>query len=418
MRFCMITTFYPPYSFGGDAVFVQQLSNELAKRGHQVEVVHCRDTYNLLAGRTPSPAYHDHPNVTVHALKSPLGFVSPLATHQTGRPILKSSRIKEILEKPFDVIHYHNISLVGGPKILHYGQAVKLYTLHEYWLVCPTHMLFKFNHEVCTHKQCLSCTLAHGRPPQLWRYTDMIAQAVKQVDLFIAPSEFTRNKHFEMGLKIPIVELPYFTSRWERHDTFPRRSTGEVPYFLFVGRLVKIKGLQALLPVFRRYEKAQLWIVGVGDYEPVLRRMAQGSPNIKFLGYQSGERLRILYQQAVASIVPSLWYEVFGLVILEAFSQGTPVIVRNRGAMPKLIDESGGGFVFNTDQELLDAMDRLVGDPDLRQRIGRRGYAALRQKWRADMHIQRYMEIIEQIARPKRDNSGGEVFVAPAYKSI
>jgi glycosyltransferase involved in cell wall biosynthesis len=246
----------------------------------------------------------------------------------------------------------------------------------------------------------------------------MIAQAVKQVDLFIAPSEFTRNKHFEMGLKIPIVELPYFTSRWERHDTFPRRSTGEVPYFLFVGRLVKIKGLQALLPVFRRYEKAQLWIVGVGDYEPVLRRMAQGSPNIKFLGYQSGERLRILYQQAVASIVPSLWYEVFGLVILEAFSQGTPVIVRNRGAMPKLIDESGGGFVFNTDQELLDAMDRLVGDPDLRQRIGRRGYAALRQKWRADMHIQRYMEIIEQIARPKRDNSGGEVFVAPAYKSI
>jgi glycosyltransferase involved in cell wall biosynthesis len=51
--------------------------------------------------------------------------------------------------------------------------------------------------------------------------------------------------------------------------------------------------------------------------------MAQGSPNIKFLGYESGEQLRILYQQAIATIAPSLWHEVFGLVILEAFSQGT-----------------------------------------------------------------------------------------------
>ena len=116
---------------------------------------------------------------------------------------------------------------------------------------------------------------------------------------------------------------------------------------------MKIKGLQTLVPVFRRYEKAQLWIVGVGDYEPVLRRMAEKSPNIKFLGYQSGEQLRILYKQALATIVFSLWYEVFGLVILEAFSHDTPVIVRNRGAMPKIIEANGGGFVFDTDKELL-----------------------------------------------------------------
>jgi glycosyltransferase involved in cell wall biosynthesis len=231
----------------------------------------------------------------------------------------------------------------------------------------------------------------------------MIAQAVKQVDLFIAPSEVTKNKHLEMGLKIPVVELPYFTSRWERDETPPRRPTGETPYFLFVGRLEKIKGLQELLPVFRHYEKAQLWIVGVGDYEPVLRRMAQGSPNIKFLGYQSGENLRILYKQALATIVPSLWYEAFGLVILEAFAQGTPVIVRNRGGMPKIIEESGGGFVFNTEKELLDTMEQLVGDLNLREKIGRRGYEALQQKWSADLHIQRYLELVGQITARRQE---------------
>jgi glycosyltransferase involved in cell wall biosynthesis len=399
----MITTFYPPYAFGGDGVYVQQLSNELAKRGHQVEVVHCRDTYNVLARRTSSITDHNHPNVTVHALNSRFGVLSPLATHQTGRPMLKSFKIKKILEKPFDVIHYHNISLIGGPKILYYGQAVKLYTLHEYWLICPTHLLFKFNQEVCIHKQCLSCTLAHARPPQLWRYTKMIQQAVKQVDLFLAPSEFTMNKHLETGLKIPVVELPYFTSRWECRDSPPRQSIVETPYFLFVGRLVKSKGLQELLPIFRRYEKAQLWIVGLGDYEPVLRRMAQGSPNIKFLGYQSGENLRTLYRQALATIVPSLWYEVFGLVILEAFSQGTPVIVRNRGGMPEIIKESGGGFVFDTEKELVNAMDQLMGDANLRAKIGRRGYVALQQKWCAEVHIKRYLELVEQLAAARAD---------------
>ena len=411
MRFCMITTFYPPYAFGGDAVYVQQLSNELGKRGHQVEVIHCRDAYNSLAQPTSPVMNHDHPNVTVHSLNSPFGVLSPLATHQTGRPMFKAAKIKKILEKPFDVIHYHNISLIGGPKILYYGQAIKFYTLHEYWLICPTHFLFKFNRELCTDKQCVSCSLAHTRPPQIWRYTKMIETAIKQVDLFLAPSEFTMKKHLETGLQIPVQELPYFTSRWDRHDP-ARQSVAGPLYFLFVGRLVKSKGLQDLLPIFRHYQKAQLWIVGLGDYEPALRRMADGSSNIKFLGFQSGEPLRILYQQAVASIVPSLWYEVFGLVILEAFSQGTPVIARNRGAMPKLIDESAGGFVFNTDKELLAAMDRLVDDPNLRQTIGRRAYAAFREKWRADMHLKRYMELIGKFARQKRKTSGGEVFGA------
>jgi glycosyltransferase involved in cell wall biosynthesis len=402
MRFCMVTTFYPPHAFGGDAVFVQQLSNELGKRGHQVEVVYCRDAYNLMGGRTPLVADQEHPNVTVHALKSPLGVLSPLATHQTGRPISKSAKLKSIFKRQFDVIHYHNISLVGGPNILYCGQGIKLYTLHEYWLLCPTHMLFKFNREACTAKQCLPCTLVHKRPPQLWRYTQVISQAVKQVDVFIAPSEFTKNKHLEMGLRIPMVVLPYFSSRWGRTQNTPVPAVHQTPYFLFVGRLEKIKGLQEIIPIFRRYDKAQLWIIGTGGYESVLRRLAQGSPNIQFLGQQSGERLQNFYREAVALIVPSLWYEVFGIVILEAFALATPVIVRNRGGMPKIIEESGGGFVYGTEKELLGFMERLLLDPNLRQETGQRGYEALQKNWRADVHIKQYLELIDEIAAARK----------------
>ena len=130
--------------------------------------------------------------------------------------------------------------------------------------------------------------------------------------------------------------------------------------------------------------------------------MAQDSPNIKFLRYQSGEELRILYEQAVATIVPSLWYEVFGIVILESFAQRTPVIVRNRGGMPKVIEESGGGYVYDTEKELLRAMDQFWGDQNLRDALGRRGYEALQHKWRAEPHIQHYLELIKQIATARR----------------
>ena len=407
MRFCMVTTFYPPYHFGGDAIFIQQLSNELAQRGHHVEVIHCKDTFNFMTDRQPTAACEDHPNVRVHTLESSVGWISPLATHQTGRPFFKSSRLKEILEQPFDVIHYHNISLVGGPDVLRYGRAAKLYTLHEYWLVCPTHMLFKFNREACIDRQCFSCILLHGRPPQFWRYTDLLAQSVKHVDLFLAPSAFTRDKHRELGLNVPTVELPYFSSRWENQKVESSRPADGDPYFLFVGRLEKIKGVQTVIPLFRRYDRAQLWIVGTGDYEAELRRMAQGNSNIKFLGHESGNRLRTLYEQAVATIVPSIWYEVFGIIILESFARATPAIVRNIGGMPKVIEESGGGVVFNTDEELLHAMDRLIEDPGLRDKLGRQGNAVLRQKWTADVHIPCYIGHVERVLNCRKQKSAG-----------
>jgi glycosyltransferase involved in cell wall biosynthesis len=211
-----------------------------------------------------------------------------------------------------------------------------------------------------------------------------------------------------MGLKIPIVELPHFTSRWASHEHTEQPMTGESSYFLFVGRLEKIKGLHTVLPVFRHYQKAELWIAGTGEYEPVLRRMAEGAPNIRFLGDRSGEELRSLYRGAVATIVPSMWYEVFGVVILEAFSQSTPVIVRNRGAMPDLIEESCGGFVFDTENELLFAMDRLLEDPNLRNEIGLRGYDAFHRKWSAEVHIERYLAIVAQGLTARRDKPPAE----------
>jgi len=396
LRFCMVTTFYPPYNFGGDGIYVHRLANALAQRGHQVEVVHCLDTYRMLAGGEPEGRYHDHPGVEVHGLSSPFGSLSPLATHQTGLPLLKG-RIRQILDRGFDVIHYHNTSLVGGPAVLTYGQAIKLYSLHDYWLVCPTHILFRFNRAPCVRPHCVACTLTYRRPPQLWRYTGLLGRALKHIDVFISSSRFTIEAHRQRGLPLRAVHLPHFTPPPDE-ETTPSVDAPEEPYFLYVGRLEKYKGPHTLIPVFRRSGAARLLVAGTGTYERELHRLAAGIPNIEFLGHVDAARLHALYRHAVAVIVPTLAYEIFGMVVIEALSHGTPAIVRKIGGMPELIEASGGGFVYTTDAELTATIERLLADPAVRDAAGRRGYQAYLENWTPDVHLKRYLGVIGDIA--------------------
>ena len=86
LRFCMVTTFYPPYHFGGDAVFVYRLTEALAARGHQVDVIHSADAYHLRHPAEPGIPFAHHPNVTVHPLRSRNPALASLSAHQLGRP--------------------------------------------------------------------------------------------------------------------------------------------------------------------------------------------------------------------------------------------------------------------------------------------------------------------------------------------
>jgi glycosyltransferase involved in cell wall biosynthesis len=355
--------------------------------------------------------------VKVHGLTSRLGLLSPLATHQTGLPLLKSRRIQSIVNEGFDVIHYHNISLVGGPGVLALGKAIKLFTMHDYWLVCPTHALFRFNRTPCPRPSlCLACTLVYKRPPQWWRYFGVMESSLRHVDAFIAPSLTSQRKHEQLGLTGRIVHLPNFVSTDEtsRTNAIPAQDhNGTSRYFLFVGRLERLKGLHTLIPTFQRHSKAELWIAGTGGEESSLRELARGNPKIRFLGHQSSERLQELYRNAVAVIYPSANFQVglaqssvssghgAPLVIMEAFSQKTPVIASHSGRIPALLEQTGGGIVYSSEQELLKAMEQLLDDSAYRTHLGLRGYEAYSKNWTAAAHVQAYLALIEEIASKK-----------------
>ncbi len=395
---CMVTTFFPPHNFGGDGIHVYRLSNELARRGHAVTVVYPTDAYRLFSRVTPADDYPLEPGVTVVPVTTAAGRLGPVSSYLTGRPALMAGALNDAIGRAHDVVHFHNVSLAGGAGVLRAGEGVKLYTTNEHWLVCPMHVLWKMNREPCEQPQCLRCQLAFRRPPQLWRYGRLLDRATREIDLFLSPSRFTIDAHRARGFTRPMRHLPYFLPTSEARATEPAAGS-ERPYVLFVGRIVALKGLDRLLEAFRTYDAVDLAIVGEGDERKRLERSAADLPHVRFLGRKHPSDLPELYAGALALVVPSVGYEVFGIVVLEAFAQGTPAIVSDLGALPELIADSGGGLTFRTVNELVESIVRLRGDARLRDELGARGRAAWRERWSEEPHVEAYMQAIAEARR-------------------
>jgi glycosyltransferase involved in cell wall biosynthesis len=402
LRFCFPTTFYPPYSFGGDAVGVQRLARGLVKRGHEVTVVHDIDAFNALNhGSEPKPV-ENNDGVQVIGLKSGMGIVSPLLTQQTGRPVVNNRRLHAILDDgKFDVVNFHNTSLIGGPGLFaHGGNATKLYMAHEHWLVCPTHVLWRYNRELCTGKKCVRCQIVYKRPPQTWRMTGLLEREMHHIHCFIAMSEFSRAKHREFGFPRDMEVVPYFLL-----DPIPEEaavnssSPHPRPYFLFVGRLEKIKGLDEVIPLFKTFRDADLLIAGDGNHEEHLRKLAGENRRVTFLGKIPFERLRSYYQHAISTLVPSVCYETFGIILIESFRQRTPVIARRLGPFPEIIEQSGGGELFSTDAELIAAMQKLQSDTAHREKLAESGYRASIDLWSESAVVPRYLDVVDRYRR-------------------
>jgi glycosyltransferase involved in cell wall biosynthesis len=401
LRFAMITTFYPPFNFGGDGAFVRRISHALARRGHEVDVIHDVDAFRILHSGPEPEALTEPDGVTVHALRSRIPGLSCLATQQTGRPLVHGRRIRKILdERQPDVIHYHNVSLVGGPAVLDYGDAIKLYMAHEHWLVCPMHVLWRHNRELCTGRECLRCALHYRRPPQLWRSTGLLEQKSKSIDVFYSPSHFSAGKHKEFGFARELEVLPSFLPDEEPADAAPPAPdpSAERPFFLFVGRLEKIKGLQEVIPLFGDKIGADLLIAGTGNYESELRKLAEGRPNVHFLGQLDPAKLRALYKGTLGVVVPSICFEGFPMVVLEAFRESAPIVARGLGPFPEIIEESEGGLIYNTVDELENALHRLESDAQLRTSLGRAGQAAFALRWSESVAIDHYLGVVARVA--------------------
>src|SRR6266540_2391941 len=189
LRFLMVTTFYPPFHLGGDAVHVQYLAQALAAKGHEVHVEFSPAAYGLKRKRLGNPPSDAGDGVVLHAIPGE-GWGPPVAAHILGRSGSVGRFHSRLMDevRP-DVLHHHNISLLGLDVLEPRPGVRALYTAHDYWVRCPRNDLFKYGRYPCDAPTCLRCAFVSGRPPQLWRY-GRGWRGLPAVDCAIAPSRF------------------------------------------------------------------------------------------------------------------------------------------------------------------------------------------------------------------------------------
>jgi glycosyltransferase involved in cell wall biosynthesis len=291
-----------------------------------------------------------------------------------------------------EIVHVHNLFPMLSPAVLRSAEAAGaavVVTLHNYRLMClPANFL----------RDGRVCELCLGRVP--WpgvRYrcyrgsmpgsaalaTSLVLHrsigSFDRVRRFLAVSRFVRRKHIEAGLSPERVRV-------KQHFVWPApRREGPGEYFLYLGRLSPEKGVMTLLPAAADLGE-RLMIVGDGPQADQIRR--QLSTTAELMGLVSPEELPDLVARARALLVPSVWYEPAGRVVMEAYASGVPVIASRIGALPEVVEEGVTGLLADpgSREAWTRAMAALADDRES-ERLGDGAFRAWSDRYTPDHGI-------------------------------
>jgi glycosyltransferase involved in cell wall biosynthesis len=386
----LTSSFYPPYHLGGDAVHVKYLAEALAKRGHEVHILYSLDAYEVKTKKRPE-LKKDNDLICHHPIET-FKSHSAYSAYFLGNSdtILRKFRAltKEI--KP-NVVHHHNVSLLGYGIIEKNGNYKNLYTAHDYWLVCQKSSLLKKS-SICVKKTCAHCSLMNGRVPQIWRRQEAFKRAISSVDLLIAPCNFMKDALLSRSLSVPIKVLPNFVPL----PPSKIAPSGFSNFFLYSGVLERHKGILDLINLYANNKSLPtLLITGKGSLSneiTCLLRENNLQDRVKLLGWIDNNQLFQLLNDANALIMPSLWPENSPLIAIEALSVGTPVISSNMGGLPEIVGKVDNSLIYNNSQELLKLLggySKKIPKSQVKE--------AYFQNFSSDIYVKKYESFLETI---------------------
>ena len=310
LRFCLVTTFYPPYHFGGDAIFVHRLGARACRRAVT------RSTWCIRSMRFGCHA----PSRT--GLRRDAGRAPPAAGHAFGAISRRWCRISSARR---------GHTAAGCAKSSPRGATTS--STSTTFRLSAGRRAALWRRRKAVHRARLLAGLPDARAVQVrsggvrreampaLHAARTAAAAAVAIDRASQPLSAHARPAADAQ---PVRDAAAPRRRHRRADGSrcriscrcrARRAAAATAsrYFLFVGRLEKLKGVQDLFPMLRDFPAAQLRIAGHRQLRAELRDEAAGLPNVEFLGQVHPTRVAELYRAAVAVIVPSLCYEVFPL---------------------------------------------------------------------------------------------------------
>lgn len=319
---------------------------------------------------------------------------------------LKTYReIKKIIrEQNIDIVHVHNTLNLVSPSVYYAARACGVpvvQTVHNFRLVCPGATFYRDSHicEDCL-KHGLGCAIKHRcyRGSIMQTMACVLTTSVHRLTgiynkiNYLCLTDFTRQKMLQKYPKAKMFLKPNFV-----YDEGGKADPEQ--YFLFVGRIEEIKGIRLLVEAFSKMPDIQLKIAGTGVLDEEIREKIQTEhlSNIEMLGFQPKNEVNHLLKHAQALIMCSQWYETFGMVIAEAYSNGTPVIVGNVGNIKDLVIDGNTGFLFDYDSvEGLVSAVRKMNKADGRK-LGENGYNLFKERLSAEANYAQLKDIYEKV---------------------
>ncbi len=260
-------------------------------------------------------------------------------------------RLRSVMrEQTCDVAHFHNTFPLISPASYYAARAANVpvvQTLHNYRLICPAASLLR-DGAVC--EECIGRAPFPGVVHGCYRGSRPATAAVaamltihrasgtwqRMVDVYIAPSEFARQKLIAGGLPAEsIVTKPNFVA------PDPGAGSGDGGYALFAGRLSEEKGVHTLFQAWESLGTAiPLLVSGDGPLSEMYRPAT-------LMGHQPRAKIFELMRNASVLIFPSICYECAPMTVIEAFACGLPVIASNIGSIPEFVDHGRTGLLFH-----------------------------------------------------------------------
>lgn len=390
LRVLTVLTAYPP-SIGGVQLHAQQLCDRLAADGVPVHVATAwrRERRDWLRGTTvriprPAPVEHQPSGVAVHQLSlSPgrralsagpaLAYYPTVTRERRAGPALHRAGVRAIVDAAAPTVaHLHRI----GREVLYEAFVRELDRRGVPWVLTPHH------HPHWVRRRDAWWWDLYRRAHRVLVLSDVEGEQL--VAGGVDPARVVRTVNGP--IEVPLAPVP------ERHD---RR-------VLYLGQVRRYKGIEVVVAAVEQLREAgedvELHVVGPWvERLPRLRRRLEASPHVVVHGAVDRATKQRLLEDATVMCLPSS-QESLGMVHLETWAVGRPVVGADIPPVRELFERTGGGLaVPRTPEAVAAALRRLLGDPDLRRRLATAGHAAVRDEYNWDTSVARTRRVYEEL---------------------
>ncbi len=363
MKILMVNKFL--YPNGGSETYIFRLGEHLQSLGHEVQYFGMEHPDRIVGNR--EELYTE--NMDFHGGNRLSKLTYPFKTIYSSDAKRKMLAVLEAFRP--DVVHLNNFNYQLTPSIIYAvkkyekkaRKTIKLvYTAHDYQLVCPNHMMYDTSGNLCekcaegSHTACIKGRCIHG---SFAKSAVGAAEAAlysalgtyKHIDAVICCSEFMKSRLDKNDIfSGKTVTLRNFIDKPEKKDV--RKEN----YVLYFGRYNREKGIETIAGA----KGIDFVCAGAGPMEDYVNSL----PNVKNLGFKTGEELEMLIRRAKCTVYPSIWYENCPFSVMESIVYGTPVVGADIGGIPELIRDGETGLLFESGntQAFENAVNRIIKD--------------------------------------------------------